>query len=72
MITAPVELARMLGHMRSDMAFESEQFRAQWAQQLPNTPPPAAGNLWLVFRWQGLQTVSGPSEDPDHPLIVLC
>lgn len=54
----PTELAAMVGHMRSDRAFEARAFRDQWAVQLPNTPAPEAGNLWLVFRWQGLQTVS--------------
>jgi len=53
----PVQLGTLLGHMQSDASFESDAFKEQWGRSLPITPPPESGNLWLVFRWEGLSTV---------------
>ena len=53
----PVQLGTLLGHMQSDASFDTEAFRDAWSRSLPRTPAPKPGNLWLVFRWQGLSTV---------------
>lgn len=53
----PVQLGTLLGYMRSDASFDTDSFRDAWSRSLPRTPPPMPGNLWLVFRWQGLSTV---------------
>ena len=53
----PVQLGTMLGHMESDASFDSDAFILGWERSLPRTPPPESGNLWLVFRWEGLNTV---------------
>lgn len=54
----PVEMGTMLGQMRSDSSFEDPAFIDEWLAMMPRTPPPAAGNLWTVFAWEGLQTVA--------------
>jgi len=44
--------------MQSDAAFETPGFVTSWGASFgPTVPPPAAGNLWLVFGWEGLRTV---------------
>ena len=53
----PIQLGTLLGHMQSDASFDSAAFRDNWARAIPNTPPPTSGNLWLCFRWEGLNTV---------------
>ena len=53
----PPQLGSLLGHMQSDSSFDSDAFRDNWGRSIPTTPPPASGNLWLVFRWEGLSTV---------------
>ena len=53
----PPQLGSLLGHMQSDSSFDSDAFRDNWGRSIPSTPPPASGNLWLVFRWEGLSTV---------------
>jgi len=55
---APVQVGTMLGYMYSDASFDTDSFQTQWRARLPNTPPPAAGNLWTVFAWEGFQTVA--------------
>jgi hypothetical protein len=53
------QAATLLGHLRTDRSFESATFREEWSRALPSTPPPGAGELWLIFRWEGLSTVAG-------------
>jgi len=55
----PSQVSTMVGHMRSDEAFDSAEFVALWAQSLPRVTPPTSGNLWTVFAWEGLLTVAG-------------
>ena len=49
----------LLGSLRTDLQFETDAFQSEWAKALPQTPPPSAGELWLIFRWEGLATVAG-------------
>ena len=48
----------LLGHLITDASFDSEEFVAQWRSAMPAIEPPVAGNLWLVFAWEGLATLS--------------
>jgi len=41
----------LLGSLRTDERIENFEFRAKWSQRFPRTRPPAAGNLWLIFKW---------------------
>ncbi|KAL1512272.1 hypothetical protein AB1Y20_005534 [Prymnesium parvum] len=56
---APPQVNALLGLLRTDRLFETEAFRKEWTRALPNTPPPDAGELWLIFRWEGLSTIAG-------------
>jgi len=37
---------------------ETASFQRSWMQRFPRTQPPSAGNLWLVFRWEGNRAMS--------------
>jgi len=68
----PVQLGSLLGHMQSDSSFDSAVFRDNWSRSIPSTPPPASGNLWLVFRWEGLATVGAfPRVPQPRPWLDL-
>eukprot|EP00967_Tisochrysis_lutea_P052913 scaffold65650_cov33-Tisochrysis_lutea.AAC.4 len=55
-----LNVGTLFGHMQSDKAFETPGFVQSWVTSFgPGVPPPATGNLWLVFAWEGLRTVSG-------------
>jgi hypothetical protein len=54
----PSQIGTLLGTMRADRTFAGDAFRAEWAANLPGTLPPSESGLWLVFRWEGLNTVS--------------
>ncbi|KAJ1398789.1 hypothetical protein B484DRAFT_458435 [Ochromonadaceae sp. CCMP2298] len=41
----------LLGSLRPDSSIESIVYREEWAKRFPRSPPPEAGNLWLVFKW---------------------
>ena len=68
----PPQLGSLLGHMQSDSSFDSAVFRDNWSRSIPSTPPPASGNLWLVFRWEGLATVGNfPRVPQPRPWLDL-
>ena len=48
----------MLGHLVTDTSFDSPSFIEQWRAAMPTIAPPVSGNLWLVFEWEGLATIS--------------
>jgi len=62
----PGPVSTMAGHMCADEGFESADFIALWKQNLPQTAPPRAGNLWTVFEWEGLLTVSNFPKAPQQ------
>lgn len=41
----------LLGTLRPDSTIELPEFRSKWLKQFPRTPPPEAGNLWLIYMW---------------------
>ena len=63
---AAPQVNTLLGSLRTDRLFETDAFRQEWSRALPNTPPPAAGELWLIFRWEGLATVAGFPRAPQQ------
>ena len=48
----------LLGHLVTDASFDSPSFIEQWRAAMPTIAPPVSGNLWLVFEWEGLATIS--------------
>jgi len=59
----PAQVGSLLGMMQSD-GFDSDAFIQQWKNALPNSAPPVSGELWLVFEWEPLRTMTGFATSP--------
>ena len=59
----------LLGYMKTDKRIEDPLFRERWVERFPRTPPPAKGNLWLLFRWDE-STFKSLKSFPQLPQIV--
>eukprot|EP00871_Galdieria_phlegrea_P006051 jgi/Galph1/933/GphlegSOOS_G5682.1 len=53
--SAPI--SNLLGSFQATQVFATETFRSQWERALPSVEPPEPNHLFLVFRWEGLDTV---------------
>lgn len=62
----PSPLASLLGSLTTDALFETPAFARQWSNALPDTPPPSAGELWLIFKWEGLATIANFASAPQE------
>ena len=59
----------LLGYMKTDKRIEDPIFQERWSKRFPRTPPPAKGNLWLLFRWDE-STFKSLKSFPQLPQIV--
>ncbi|CAM9659551.1 unnamed protein product, partial [Phaeothamnion confervicola] len=52
-------VAALMGSLVADDTFGSRRFIEKWVGKFPTVTPPRPGNIWLVFRWDGLSTFAG-------------
>jgi len=55
---ADAPVATLRGWFQTTMECERRAFREDWTNRFPRVEPPTAGNLWLLFRWQGNKAMS--------------
>ena len=67
MQTFPVPV--LIGSVRPDISIESKEYADRWVNSFPRCSPPAAGNLWLVYKWEdsSFRTVR---KFPELPQII--
>eukprot|EP00287_Rhodomonas_sp_CCMP768_P011246 CAMPEP_0196721128 /NCGR_PEP_ID=MMETSP1091-20130531/3771_1 /TAXON_ID=302021 /ORGANISM="Rhodomonas sp., Strain CCMP768" /LENGTH=575 /DNA_ID=CAMNT_0042062529 /DNA_START=9 /DNA_END=1736 /DNA_ORIENTATION=+ len=55
---ADAPVATLRGWFQTTEECERASFRENWKNRFPKVAPPGAGNLWLLFRWQGNKAMS--------------
>eukprot|EP00286_Rhodomonas_abbreviata_P011225 CAMPEP_0181332828 /NCGR_PEP_ID=MMETSP1101-20121128/25326_1 /TAXON_ID=46948 /ORGANISM="Rhodomonas abbreviata, Strain Caron Lab Isolate" /LENGTH=521 /DNA_ID=CAMNT_0023442547 /DNA_START=221 /DNA_END=1786 /DNA_ORIENTATION=+ len=63
--TAPV--ATLRGWFQTTPECERRAFRENWMDRFPKIEPPSAGNLWLMFRWEGNKAMSEFGKNQESP-----